>query len=280
MVFVQPNTDAYAIGGYSFLRLKQELASAGDIFESQQGAHALALGPDSDISEVTIAYLDTQAPGGTFLSTMTLTPQRMFESLIIAFNDTKQYAQSKAPGRILIWPTEIYDPTYLPADFSPNSDRLVFEPPVIDILQFFEPPAVLSSVRADKEYYYDILPFGVDDCFVLIPFYGRRYASIVMHNSGDVTCGVTVSGVNFRISESAPSEIALVPTFTLGFTESTSRVVTCNYDSRAGEIPPFTNINAGLFDYLLLQFNPNVPGSDEAPVDISLRVVVSDTVGT
>lgn len=279
MPFIQPNTDAYALKGYSFLRLKQLLASAGDIFESQQSAHAFALGPDSDISQVNIAYLDEQVPS-TFLAQMTLTPHRTFESPIVAFNRTKLYAPSQVPARILIWPAEIYDPNYLPSGFTPNSDQLVFEPPIIDIFQFFSPPSSLSSVRADKTYYYDVLPFGSDDCYVLVPFYGRRYASIVMHNDGDVTCGVTVSGVNFRISEDPPSEIPVVSTFTLGFHESTSRVVTCNYDSRQGQAPPLTNANAGLFDYLLLQFNPTAPASDEDPVDISLRVVVSDTVGT
>jgi hypothetical protein len=274
-LYKQPNTDQYALQGYSFLRLKQLLATPGDIFESQQGAHAFALGPDSDISQVNVGYYDGQVTD--FFSQFTLTPQRAFESLITAFNKTKLYAPSKVPARILIWPAEIYDSTYLPIGFTPNSDQLVFEPPAIDILQFFSPPPSISSVRADKTYYYDILPFGNDDCYVALPFYGRRYASIVMHNSSaDMTCQVSVKGVNFRISEDAALEIPLLTAFTLGFAESTSRVVTANYDSRIGEAPPLTNANAGLFDYLLLQFNP-AGGPAVDPVDISLRVVVSDT---
>lgn len=284
--YVQPDSNQYALNGYKFLRLKQALASAGDIFESEQSAHAFALGPDSDISQVNIAYLDAQA-SNTFMSQMTLTPQRTFEGEIIAFNQTKTYAPSKRPGRILIWPAEIYDPTWRPSGFTPNADRLVYESPLIDIIQFFQESPQISSVRADKTYYYDILPFGAGNCYVAIPFYGRRYASLVMENTDDANSGTfQLHGVNFRISEDPASEVNLLSAAFEPLTFATTVSAAYSADDGFGftswnnDAPPSISIgqkgSRGLFDYLLLQFTPNDPAD---PISVSLRVVVSDEVG-
>ena len=284
IVYRNPNANAYVASNFSFFRLKQPLASAGDIFESEQGANAFALGPDSDISLATIAYFDPQStppysffnpPPQTNMSTLTVSPQRTFVASVAAPNKEGQYVPANVPGRILIWPTEIYTPNWRPPGFNVVQDRIVFEPPIIDILQFFGTPQSLVAPRTDKTYYYDRLIFGVDDCYVAIPFYGRRYASISMENtSGTDNFSVSVGGVNFRISETDASVNALLATFTLGFGESITRVIRCDYDSRIGEAPPLTNSNAGLFDYLILQFSP-VAGTP----NVNLRVVVSDPVG-
>lgn len=273
----QPNSNDYALQGYTFLRLKQYLSTAGDIFETEQSAHAFALGPDSDISEVTVAYFDQQVEG-TFMQELTLTPQRTFESFVPAFNKTKTYAPSKNPGRILIWPTEIFDSSYLPFGFTPDVDRFVFEQPLIDILEFFQPPPALSSVRADKTYYYDILPITADmNCFVAIPFYGRRFASVVVQNSANATnATMAFRGVNFRISEGDAAEVNLLTaafeTITFATTDAFS------YNAQSGRPASPLIPSSGLFDYLLFQFRSADPISDADPANLSLRVVVSDSV--
>ena len=62
MSYPQPNADQYAINGYQYFRLNTLLSSPGDIYESAQSALAIALGPESDISRVAVAYYDDQVP--------------------------------------------------------------------------------------------------------------------------------------------------------------------------------------------------------------------------
>lgn len=283
IVYRNPSANSYVVSNFGFFRLKQPLASAGDIFESEQGAGAFALGPDSDISLATIAYFDPQStppysffnpPAQTNMSTLTVSPQRTFATAVAAPNREGQYVPASVPGRILIWPTELYTPNWRPPGFNVVQDTIVFEPPIIDVIQFFSPQQSLIAPRTDKTYYYDQLVFGIDDCYVAIPYYGRRFASISMKNtSGTDNFTVSIGAVNFRISQTDAGVASLLPSFTLGFGENRSMIVRADYDSRLGETPPLTVQNAGLFDYLIIQFSP-VAGTP----NVSLRVTVSDTV--
>ena len=307
--YLQPNVDQYALGGYRFFRMCQKLASPGDIFESTQGAQAFALGPDSDISEVNVAYLDTQVPN--YLSKITVTPSRSFQGEITAFNETKLYAPSKNPGRILIWPTEIYDSTFLPPGFNEETDGLVREEPVIDILQYFTPQPGVTSVRADKRYKYESMPFKAGGilCYVLIPYYGRRYCSIAIQNLSrdndsepDAVLGkinVQVSGINFRIMDPATATPNYVPLNFLqtlndnageggavgnarsmmigtGYNQQLARV----YDVANTDPPDQTTIQyqGGLFDYLLIELGQGAVSPPDI-TDCALTIVTSDVVG-
>jgi hypothetical protein len=309
MVYRQPNVDKYVTNGYSFLRLKQELASPGDIFESPQGAWAFALGPDSDISQVNIAYLDEQVPE-TFLNMLTITPQRSFVNFITAFNNTKNYSPSKAQAKTLIWPSEIYDSTFRPPGFDEENDGLVLETPIIDIIQCFSPTPSIQSQRADKTYYYDTLPFKSSNiCYLLIPYYGRRYASIAIQNTShdeeDPTLiagklNVQISGINFRISEGGSALPGFVPLqFLLTLNDDAghagavynakSVVLGTGYQQQLAIVhdsaditppaaPSTSEYAGGLFDYLLIEIDQ---GEEPAPdvTDASIKIVVSDIVG-
>jgi hypothetical protein len=269
--FEQPNSNSYVLGGYSFMRLKQYLSSPGDIFESEQSCYALGLGPDSDISRVQIAYFDSQEGGssifvntsGSLQSLMTLTPDRPFAGLINALNGSSRYAPSGVPGRILISSADKYDPEYLPSTFNAGNDRVVFEPPQIDVIQYFAPPPQVLGLRSDKEYYYDSLPGAADDCYLLVPFYGRKYASIVIQNNTVVDLTTTIFTVDFQISEIAPPEIQQVAPFLQAAGTSTQQILRAAAN--------------GLHDYLLLQFDPGGGGGGGA--DVACKIVVSDNPG-
>lgn len=309
MPYIQPNVDKYALNGYSFLRLRQKLASPGDIFESPQGGHAFALGPNSDISRVNVAYFDEQVPT-TFLNQVTVSPQRSFVELITAFNKTKNYAPSDVPARILIWPAEIFDQTFRPPGFDAVNNGLVYEQPEIDIIQAFAPAPGISGIRVDKDYYYDTLPFpGTGTlCYLLIPYYGRRYASIQIQNRSHANAtptviagklNVSISGINFRIVDPTTAPIGLTPLNTLltlndnagnagAIINSKSFMLGSGYNSQllynydvvnAGPAVITTDTyEGGLFDYLLMEISQG----SVAPVDVtdaSVRIVVSDIVG-
>jgi len=152
--YPQPNFDQYALNGYKFARLNTPLISDGDIYESQQGAQGFAIGPDSDISKVNIAYFDDQVP--RFMNQVAITPERSFPGFFAARNEVN-YVPSNRPGRILLWSDELYNNTWNPAPFEVGG-RIDFEVPVLDVIQYFAPAAQsMNQGRNDKEYWYDFI---------------------------------------------------------------------------------------------------------------------------
>jgi hypothetical protein len=152
--YPQPNFDQYALNGYKFARLNTPLISDGDIYESQQGAQGFAIGPDSDISKVNIAYFDDQVQ--RFMNQVAITPERAFPGFFAARNEVN-YVPSNRPGRILIWSDEIYNNTWNP-NFIDISGQVDFEVPVLDVIQYFAPAAqAMNQGRNDKEYWYEFL---------------------------------------------------------------------------------------------------------------------------
>jgi hypothetical protein len=179
MSYPQPPAENALIALERFYRLNTPLVSDGDIYEAAVGASAFALGPDSDVANVNIGYFTGQGTP-TFMQTISVGPGVTVAAEIFATN--QQYMPSKRPGRILLWPEERYNPD-TSALFSDPS-RVDTIPPVLDVIQFFgPPPASLDGRRKDKRYYFQQLPSnGVDDYYLIVPYYGRRYANIKLWN--------------------------------------------------------------------------------------------------
>ncbi len=302
--YSNPSADSYVTSNYNFFRLKQSLSSAGDIFEVSQGGTSFVLGPDSDISQATVAYWDPDAtpswssqasPKATYMSQFTITPQRPWLNTIPAVNNDAQYSPSKVPGRVLIWPTEIYDGEYLPPGFNASTDGLIREVPVIDIIQSFNGGVPQVPQRSDKTYQYETLPFkSANLCYLLIPFYGRRYASLAIQDLGSggaSKLNVQISGVNFRMDDGAPP-LYFLATFNDNagaggsVVNARSLIVGSGYNQTllpSTDTPPNltitnANFNGGLFDYLLIEI---AQGEVVAPpiTQAAVRITVSDVPG-
>src|SRR5688572_10301119 len=121
MTYPPPNPDLYAVSGQGFFRLNTALLSDGDIYESQQGSHGFAIGPESDISKVNIAYWDETQP--RLMNQISISPTRPFPGKFVAVNDEAEYAPSGRPARLLIWPEELYNADFRPSDFDPGGCR-------------------------------------------------------------------------------------------------------------------------------------------------------------
>lgn len=258
-LYRNPNAEAYVTGNFEFARFRQYLASAGDIFESAEGCRAIGLGPDSDISRVVVGYYDPQVPGSS-MGLATLTPGRSFAVPISAIPISGAYQPSGQSGKILLWSEDKYD-----ADFRPSgnvNDKFVYEPPLIDIIQYFaDPPESIEGMRADKEYYYQFLqgPVAVGRRVdVAIPFYGRRYAYIRIENPQD-QFAVQIWGVDFQNDGGAADPaISLMASFNVANGASAQRIVLAS--------------TMGLHDYLMIQFSPTVDPGDPFPVYLTVRV--------
>lgn len=270
IVYSQPSADDFALGAFQFFRLKQYLASAGDIFECPQSARGFCIGPDSDISRATVAYVNAVAEQlvaasptpniATNMAMFTITNERALSGLLPARNFETAYAPSnKVPGRILIWPAELWDSQYKPIGFAAGNDRLIIETPVIDIVEYFGDPASLQSARSDKQFIYDNLPFPADDVFLMIPYYGRRRAVITAQNTGaNPITAMTLRGLNFRIADPSVTPFPEVQIDTDAIPAGTIVQQFVKDDTN------------GMFDFLILQFDPG------GVTNVSLRITVSD----
>lgn len=274
MSYPQPNADAYALNGYRFFRLNTELVSPGDIYESAQGAQAFALGPDSDVDRVNVAYFDDQL-GPTFVNGMTVGSARSFVGQVAARNEV-QYMPAGRPGRVLIWPANLYDPTFKPPGCGTGPivfDTLQIIPPQLDVIQYFSPPGSLQPERSDKTYLFQTLEAPIQPNAqgnLMVPYYGRRYAMLEATNRTDLSVPTSINlaiyGVNFTFSVASPAS------------QQTHQVTTLRalapVAPGAQVIKIVTADTDGLFDYLLVQTERTVAA--EAGDPFPAKIVVSD----
>lgn len=262
MSFPQPKSNEYAQNGAAFFRLNTLLASAGDMYESEQGCHAFALGPESDISRVNINYYDDQVPN--FVNQIQISNQRAFVGRIDARN-TNQYQPSNRPGRILIWPDELFDDDYRPVGFNPVSDNIIFMTPRLDVIQYFTPQTSLASQRVNKEYRFQNLTFPLGILSLAIPAYGRRLTTWAIQNftnpNGQVN--IRILGVNFAISDNAVNAMDQ-ETELLVLTAVTGTLV-------KGVIKASV---VGFFDMIIFQVDLDAPAVSPGP--IVLKIATSD----
>lgn len=208
MTYPQPNSNDPAINGGNFFRLNTPLVSAGDIYESEQGARAFALGPQSDISRVMINYFDENQGSNvpqTFLNALEISPQRAFVGNIAARNDVT-YQPAGRPGRVLFWVSDLYNAGYRPEDANVLAGQVLRVPPQLDIIQYFQPMASLTGGRDDKTFYFQDVPQtpgvgpGKQPTYIVLPYYGRAYAFISLTNRSGAAVTLTVIGTNYAIN--------------------------------------------------------------------------------
>lgn len=256
MSFPQPDADKYALSGSGFFRLNTPLSSPGDIYESQQGAHGLCIGPLSDIANVNVAYFDDQVQ--TFMNFATISPKRAFVGQVYARNESK-YAPAQRPGRILFWSDDIFDPNFRPRSFDKVTDSIEFVAPRLDVMEYFAPAQSLGPCRTDRSFVFQ--DYGVSGTFFLVlPYYGRKYAYIDFTNRNTVESNTFgIIGVNYTITQDDSAnpyhqETVLRAPAAVAPGASVTKIITAG--------------TTGVFDALVFSLDNNGP----AP----LRIVVSD----
>ena len=261
MSYPQPKSADYVSNAFEFFRLNTLLSSPGDIYESESSGLALAVGPNSDIADVMVAYFDPEF-GPTFLNTVMLGPQRSFVGRVDA-NLNSTYSPSQRLARILIWSGNLYDPNFRPRAFSTdNHDVIQFIDPVLDVVEYLQTVPSLVPQRADKEFQFQNYPFngGGATFYLVVPYYGRKLASIVFTNRNATTPNTFgISGVNYAITDdSSPNPYHQETVIHTPAAVAVNGQVVVNV----------TATGTGMFDALVFSFNNPGP----AP----LRIVVSD----
>ena len=266
MTYPQPDANQYAIKGYQFFRLNTLLTSPGDIYQSQQSGHAFAVGPESDIANVNIAYFDDQIPN--FMAQTVISPQRAFTGRIDSRNDSR-FAPAARPGVILFWANDLYDPNYLPnalpARFNALTDAIQFVAPRLDVIEYFKPQDSLGPARENKEFVFQNYPVTLGKFYLVVPYYGRKYCYIEFTNRDQVTANTFgIVGVNYAITQDVflgltpyHQERTLLAPAAVAANGQVQKILTASVD--------------GMFDALVFNFT----GAGPAP----LRIIMSDNGG-
>jgi hypothetical protein len=204
--YPQPNADQYSISGAQYFRLNTLISSPGDIYESAQGGLAFALGPESDISRVNVAYFDDQA-GATLMNQTQIDCHRSWVGRIDARNDAA-YQQSGRPGRILMWSDDLYDPIFVPTGSA--GQTVIRIAPRLDVIEYFREEPSLVTRRTDKQYYFQSYALSGQPTWIVIPSYGRKYGFVEITNRDPlIALGFKVIGVNYGIGSAFHQETTI-----------------------------------------------------------------------
>lgn len=204
MSYPQPDADAYSTNTYGFFPISTPLSSPGDIYESPQSGHAFAVGPNSDIANVRMAYFDDQAVPG-FMQFVTLSPRRALVGAINARNESS-FTPANRPGKVLFWADDIFDPNYRPTGFVTLTDTIQFSAPVLEVMEYFQTAPALGPARIDKEFVFQNYNFNAGTFYLVIPYYGRKYCYINFTNRNQTTPNTMgIVGVNYAITQDGSS---------------------------------------------------------------------------
>lgn len=262
MTYPQPDANSYASQGYQFFPLNTLLVSPGDIYQSEQSGHAFAVGPDSDIANVNVAYFDQQVP--TFMQRVVVAPGRAFVGRIDARNDMR-YAPAQRPAKIFFWSDDLFDPNYrpidLPAAFDPATDAISFVQPRLSVIEYFKPITSLGPGRIDKEFVFQNYAAPTGTFFLVVPYYGRKYCYVQFTNKdGALANDFGIVGVNYAITQDLQptpayhQETTILAVASVASGDSVTRIITAGGD--------------GMFDALVFSLTLAGP----AP----LRIIMSD----
>lgn len=278
-----------------FFRLKQTLVNQGDIFELEESAKAIYIGPDSDIAEVQITYYNPDAPLN--LETAIVAVNGPFVGRVDALNATK-VASTGQPARILVAANDIVSNSYA----SPDSLALrsFNVPAVIDLMVALKGLPAIPEVRSDRTLRFNQVPYDTDpsgggddgSTDLIVPIYGRRMATVdVISKNPDVD--ITVSLVNLLPgADTVPRQLGTITIPGSAPARSRSGVVVYRasdaarigaFDAGSGEYnesdqPPgptqaIAGVPRGMADLLLVNIKQtNAGGNTTRFVDVFIKV--------
>lgn len=215
MTFPQPpSQDALLNPLSNEFRLRTQLLSNGDLFESEVSAAAFVIGPDSDVSSIQVSYYDPLARYYTNdaglpvaetsrMSSQIVSVERALVGSFAARMDTDYPQMPGRKGRILLSNANTYLPGWLDA-VDGEAARYLRIPPVFDVIQYFQQRPSLTSQRADKTYdfQYTLTDPAGTPTFIVIPAWGRKSGFFTFLNRTGSAQDVRVDGVTYSTSNS------------------------------------------------------------------------------
>lgn len=271
-MYPQPSASKAVTSGREFWRLNtlcitpaNMLGTPGDIYEVDASLSALVLGPESDFSQVQVTYYDDLEPDGSNTNSLIISPERPMTGLLNARMDAI-YPTSKKKGRILLSVADIFDRAYIP---SGGANRIQYFPPRLDVLGYFNAPPSVIPERHDRiiqmQYFQPPSVVG-QKSWVIIPFYGRRYAYFNVVNRIGAQLTLEVRGITFSQNDT-------VTTPTEGAAEEQLVASMALADNAVFE-DEWTVDSEGMFDCLAIAYSTAANPVGPAPT----RLILSDKI--
>jgi hypothetical protein len=214
--------------GQEFFRLKQELQSPGDIFEINESARAIYIGPDSDVGEVQVTYFNPDEPDS--IETANVSVNGPFVGRVDSLPVTVVPSTGQG-ARILVSPSDIVDATYNPGPlFAGLVAQRTFNIPIfIDLMIALKTLPAIPEVRADRTLRFPQVPFQVSTSLVgsdgstnvIVPIYGRRMTTITVIDQSTVR-GVVVA---FGLVSLTPGAVNPEPRWVSGEAQLASSIL-------------------------------------------------------
>ena len=209
----QPASDVAVLDSQEFFRIRQDVTSPGDLWEIDNSTRAIYIGPQSDVAEVRLQYLDNQAIGGDSVQIADVSVGGPFVGRLDSLLATP-YPVTNQQGRILAYPVDIVDPTYERPILGVSSvTRSYNVPPQIDLICALKDLPSIPSVRPDRTLRYKV-PVdhsngagGTGQTDLVIPIYGRRLVSIYVMTPAMTPNTISVYMVALQPGVSAPAKL-------------------------------------------------------------------------
>jgi hypothetical protein len=259
--YPQPFASQEVIEGQEFFRINTLLESSGDLYEIDTSAKAFVIGPESDIARARVTYYDPSVPSRS--SSFVVSVGDPFFGRIDALA-SQSYPVAGTPARIIVSLEDLYEPRWVPSLAAVGVVRVR---PKLDLLAYLSTPSNLPTKRADFTTRGRLtIAVGETGTFILCPYYGRKYASVIITNfTGAGGYAASIDGVNFTTDATSPFFGAL------NHVQETPIPLPA-----AGAIPaPFGGTASfevkaslhGLFDYLVVGISgPPVDGAPPAVI--------------
>jgi hypothetical protein len=258
MSYPQPIASKEVLEGQEFFRLFTQLTSSGDSYEIDVSTKAFCIGPQSDIARARISYWDPENAANA--QSFVVNKGEAFFGRVDAFEQAR-YSRPNLPGRIIVTPEDMYDRAALLNYVSGPALQqiLVLHEPKIDLLSFLSPPN-FTPLKRDAATYRGRMQLIPGRGFrILVPWYGRRFASITLTNyTGIANFTGEARGLNFTPDEEvgvSPPGVTDLQRFTMSPTFSWSAVV------GSTQVVEIKSSQEGLFDYLEFVVNKTTPGT-------------------
>lgn len=286
-------------------RIYKKIASPGAIFEIDEPIAAAWIGPNSDVGEIRLQYIDSVTPPSQLVDQANVADVSVGGPFVgrldALMNQT--FGTTGTRARILAWPVDLVDPAYIqPTGPLAVPKRRFNVPPRFDLICSLSLPTSIPERRADFTHRFPSVPFqnaagGADDgsTDIVIPIYSRRMATIQLQVPAGVAMvasvliaalqpGTVQPFAKFIGSRSFPS-VSVAVTDSLVWKASDSR----NEDSiattgtiGADAVDLVTNVGPlplckGMADLLIINLKPDFGGPPPGGYSlVSVYVKVSD----
>jgi hypothetical protein len=186
----QTQASSQVLRGQEYWRLKEELTHAGQIFEVDNSAKAIAIGPESDIHEAIVAYYDPdKTPSLVELGNITVgSPWIGRLDALLA----ETYTTADELARLFV-----YAKPNVVSVFTVAAGKIRVINPVLDLFVYTAEPEQVPMERAVRRI--TTVAWGTGGhAYIYAPFYGRRLCSVNLRNgAGDLNGALTLEAIRF-----------------------------------------------------------------------------------